>query len=1034
MLSRNRSLISIFLRNPVAANLLMLIMFLSGAWALTQLNTQFLPNFKNNNIDINVVWTGASAEDVETSITIPIENELRSVDYVKDIRSESKFGSSKITLEFYQGTDLSQALDQVEEKVALVKNLPEASEAPEINKQEQFEVISKLLIKGPSDLEELRTLVHNMERDLLRAGIAKVDIVGLPEQMIAVTIPMKKLMEMRLSLLQVAERINQRSQDFPAGIIGRGSTGQQLRSLEQRRSAFSFNNIPLISDPSGHLLELGEVADIKRVPRDDEIRVTQNGQDVVELILYRTDTSDALKSAEILEKWFEQVKPDLPDGVEIVTLEESWRLIDQRINLLLKNGVSGLCLILVLLFLFLNWRVGFWVAMGIPVSFMAALAVLYFAGGSINMVTLFALIMTLGIIVDDTIVVGEEALTQLTSGHSFLDAVEIGAHRMLAPIFASSLTTISAFLPLFLISGIIGEILSAIPLVVICTIIASVVECFLVLPGHLYHSFKNIRRCESNRYRRWFDEKFNYFRQIVFRKFIFKAIRHRIFVIVVAFALLILSVILVKTSRVEFTFFPSPDSQSIHANIQFHAGTTEETRIRVLNQIEQALQKTNDESKHKYNEDIIVTSATYLNEGAFQRGRGNTLGSVVVELTPPDNRKFRNQSFINAWHKNILMVPSIENIIISSPRSGPPGEDVDILLTGRSAEQLKKAALALEDEIVKYQGVINVADDMPFGQSQMIFNLTPEGQSINLTTDNVGRQLHAAFTGELVQIFHEPDNELEVRVMLPEEERDSLNTLQELPIITPTGNTVPLNTVAEFSFQRGFDIIRHTDSQLSVRVMAEVDQSIANANQIRNSVVKNNLPELIQKYGVQYQLKGRAEEQSDTLSDMMYGILLALTLIYIILAWVFASYGWPIIVMIAIPLGLTGAVFGHWVMGFDLTILSLFGFFGLAGIVINDSIILISTYKNYREQGIASKKAIVQASMYRLRAVLLTSLTTIAGLSPLLMETSLQAQFLIPMAISISFGLAFGTVLILIVVPALLSVYEDGVEKFLGKI
>ncbi len=1017
-------LISLFSRHRVAANLLMVSMIFAGIWALTRLNTQFLPNFDLNVITVNAIWAGASAEDVERSLTVPLEQELRSLDYLKKMESNSQLGRSHISLEFERGMNMANALQQTKERIDLLDDLPSEVDQPEVVLQQNFEPIASIVLSGPENLQELRPLAYQFERELLDKGIAKVDIVGLPEQMIAIQVPTLRLAELNISLGTISKKIAQISQDVPAGTISRQSLSQQLRGSKQGRSVEDFENLPIFSDNLGQLLLLGDIAEIELRSQDDEVTLHYRGKPAVQLDLLRTRSADALDSADILQQWVAKVTPTLPQGVSLTVYYQSWKLIKERINLLLKNGAGGLILILILLFVFLNSRVAFWVAMGIPVSFFAALAVLYFFSGTINMVSLFSMIMALGIIVDDTIVVGEESLSLLNKGKPVLEAVELGAKKMLAPIMASSITTICAFLPLLLIGDVIGAILSDIPKVVICIIIASVIESFLVLPGHLYQSFRNLKVMHNPPVRHYFDTRFKTFRETKFRPFVTKAIEYRVVTVCIAGAALLLVVGLIVGGRVNFTFFPSPDGTQVQAHIEFSAGTSTKSKSEFLSQVEKALWIT-DAELTEGDDHLVATAVTLENRGGFEKGRSVNYSAVNVELIGPDNRKTTNKQFIEKWRSHIRMNPDIANLIIASPRAGPPGQDIDIQLTGTNPKTLKQASLELQHHLQGYKGVTDVQDDFPFGQQQAIFSLTPEGRTVGLTIEDVGQQLRAAFTGQLAQVFHEPYEEIEVRVLLPDRERFSENTLNRLPIVTPEGSVVPLDSVVNIAFQRGFDSLRHTNTKLAIHVYGEVNAQVTNANSILGLLKTEILPNLANTYDIRYDFAGRAEEQRETLADMKYGMMLALIMIYIVLSWVFSSYTWPFVVMVAIPLGLVGAILGHWILGHDLTILSLFGLFGLSGIVINDSIILISTFKTYCEEGIAPKQAIIDASCRRLRAVLLTSLTTIAGLTPLMFESSLQAQFLIPMAISITFGLAFGTLLILVVVPALLMIYED---------
>jgi len=1025
-------LLGTFAHHRVAANLLMVMMILAGIWGLAKLNTQFFPNFALDFVSTRVTWTGASAEDVENSITIPIEQELLSLDGLREMTSSSAEGIASITIEYDEGTDMGVALDQVKERVGLVRNLPERSDEPEVNKIVRYEPIARVLVTTSKDLRRIRALVHSFERELLDRGIAKVAVTGLPDEEIAIQVSTAALRDLNFSLEDIANRVAVLSRDMPAGTIGRAEAARQLRALEQMRTVLEFGSLPLVSDASGRLVRLGEVATIERRARSGETRLLYKGNPAVELSLLRTENTDTLDAARILKQWIEETKPLLPPGVELHVFEESWTFIKQRIELLLKNGAGGLVLLVLILFLFMNGRVAFWVAIGIPVSFMATLGVLYMVGGSINMISLFAMIMALGIIVDDAIVVGEDALAHYENGEHPLQAAEGGARRMLAPVISSSLTTVAAFLPLMLVSGVIGNILFDIPLVVICVITASLVESFLVLPGHLRGSFNRIHHRPPTAIRAALDGAFNRFRDGLFRRVVGWTVRNPATMISFALALLALAIGLLAGGRLAFNFFPAPEGTIVHSNIGFVAGTPAMRVERFLRHVENKLIET----EATFGESLVDTAVIRLGSAvsADERSvkRGDQYGSIRVELTQPDTRSVRNLEFISRWRSSVVLPPGIENFSVFELKPGPPGRDIDVRLHGTQAASLKSAALELAETLLTVPGVIGVEDQLPFGPEQLIYSLTPLGETLGLTVESVGRQLRAAYDGLVAQIYRDGDDELEVRVVLPEAERNALSSLGTFGIVLPSGTTVPLRSVVQFEVRRGFQSLTHTDGKLSVKIAADVDPALGNTNQIIESIRNYTLPELARRHGIEYSFEGRNADQSETLSDMRRGGLLALAIIYLVLAWVFASYGWPLVVMMAIPFGLTGALTGHWLMNIELTILSLFGIFGLSGIVVNDSIILITFYKRLREQGVETVAAIVDAACQRLRAVLLTSLTTIAGLTPLLFETSLQAQFLIPMAVSISFGLAFATVLVLLVVPAMLTVHEHVADRLRG--
>ena len=1030
---RTAGLIAVFASHPVACNLLMAVMLLAGAWSLTRLNTQFFPTFDIEFISVTVKWTGAAAEDVEAAITEPVERELLGLDTVREMTSSSNRGYAQVTLEYEEGSDMDVALDQVKERIASIRNLPGEADEPVIKRIINYEPVARLLVTG-HDGQNLRPVVREIERELIHLGIAKVDIIGLPLEEIAIQVPSAALRELDMSLSDVARRVAATSVDLPAGSIGRDETSKQLRTLDQKRDEAGFERLALRSGDDGRFLALGDVATVERRARKGEIRTTFEGRPSVSLLLSRAETSDSLESARILHEWLEERRGQWPPGVEVLAYDESWELIRDRTMLLLKNGAGGLILVIAVLYLFLNARVAFWVAVGIPVSFMAALGVLWGLGGSINMVSLFALIMAFGIIVDDAIVVGEDALSKRQVGGEALASARDGARRMLAPVLASSLTTVAAFMPLMLVGGIIGKILFDIPLVVICVIIASVIESFLILPGHLHHTFRRSEGARVSAFRRWFDNAFERFRDRTFRRLVTAAVLRPWTTLSCALAALLLTVGLIRGDRLAFNFFPTPEGQILFASVSFAAGTPPERVDRFIGHLERTLKET----EAHFGEDLVDLAVARLGQqerASRQQGsRGDQFASLRVQLVEPDGRDTRNTEFIAAWRERIELAPGLETLSLTEVRAGPPGRDVELSLTGNDPASLKAAALELASVLVTVPGVSGIEDDMPYGQEQFIVRLTPQASALGLTVSDVGEQLRAAYDGRVAQIFQHEGEEIEVRVVLPDRERNDIASLDNLAVALPGGGVMPLLTAVDIDTRRGFDILRHENGRLAVKVSADVDPAVTNANAVVADLIAGPLPSLADRHGIDWSFKGRQEDQAETLGDMAWGAGLALALIYLVLAFVFGSYGWPLVVMSVIPFGLVGAVFGHWAMGINLTILSMFGFFGLSGIVVNDSIILVSFYKELKRRGFPWRNSIVDAACFRLRAVLLTSLTTIGGLTPLLFETSVQAQFLIPMAVSIAFGLAFATFLVLLLVPALLTLHESVATRFEGPV
>ena len=1032
---RRKGIIGFFVHHRVAGNLVMLVMILGGVLALSRMNIQFFPTFALDVVSVRVVWSGASAEDVERGITDPLEQRLRSVDGLKKMTSTSAQGISSITLEFHEGTDPIQAVDDVRQQVDEFNNLPADAEEPQVARIERYEPVARLLIYGDVDRSELRNLVYRFEDELLDRGIDRIAIRGLPEQQISIDVPAERLETLGLSLEQIADRVASLSRDLPAGMMAQQDATRELRSIEQRRSPQAFETVPVLSGDRVRM-QLGDIAIIRQEARDNQTVMENHGVPAVELQLQRSENGNSLAAAKVLEIWLEDTRPVLPDSIKMEVYDETWQLLQDRISLLVNNGLGGLVLVVGLLYLFLPGRVAMWVAIGIPTAFLAALAVLWLIGGSINMISLFALIMALGVIVDDAIVVGEDADAHARMGEESIYASEGAAKRMVWPVLASSLTTVAAFMPLLVVGGVIGNILGDIPLVMICVLIASLVECFIVLPAHLRHAFK--RKTEKagqpapakrqpnpvTRLRNGFERRFDAFRDGPFRRFSRYSLKHRGVTVASALALAILTVGLLAGGRLGFNFFPTPEPSVFYANASFVAGTDKREVADFMREMQRAL----NETEQALGGNLILHAVTTY--GATQGAEGSSrnddeLGSMLVELVPSDRRDVRNPEFIEQWRKRLPLPAGLDSLNISERQSGPPGRDVNIRLTGDSADNLKRAADEVAQALSTLPGVLDVEDDMPWGREQLIYQVSPYGEALGLTTVDLGRQLRAAFDGRIAQIYQDGRDEIEVRVQLPRDQRERYSTLEQMMVRIPDGRFVPLTQVMNLDHRQGFQALRHADGKLAVEVTSALNTRVATTDQVLESLQAGALPDIASRYGVRYSFEGRSADQRETMDDMTTGLVIGIALMYVVLAWVFASWSLPLIVMAIIPFALVGALLGHWLMGLQLTILSLFGLFGLSGIVVNNAIILVSFYNQQRQKGLGITDALNEAAVQRVRAVLLTSLTTIGGLLPLLFETSLQAQFLIPMATSIAFGLGLSTFLVLLVIPALLSWLEQ---------
>ncbi len=1022
------NLVSLFTRHRTAPNLLMFLMILLGVIALMRLNVQFFPNFGIDVVTVSVKWSGAGAEDVDANIVQSLEPELRFLDNVKHVKSTSNEGSASISIEFEAGTEMQTALSNVETAVGQVTTLPEDSEKPKINRVVRYEPISRLLISGPYPESALKAMAKTMRDELLARGVDKVDLVGARDEEIWVDVLPETLRRLNLTIGDIANRISQISQDIPAGETN-GAQGKQIRSLGEVKTAEGVRDIEIRSRENGEKIKLSDIASVNERFDENGVEVRFQKTRAIELHVMRAETADALEVDDIVSKFIEEVRPTLAPNLRLDQYAIQANLIRDRIDLLINNGLSGLALVLAILFLFLNTRVAFWVAAGIPVSILATLFVMKLSGQTINMVSLFGLIMAIGIVVDDAIVVGEHSETLRQRGLSPVEAAEGGALRMLVPVFASSLTTIAAFMPLLMISDIMGQIIAAIPFVAISVIIASLIECFLVLPGHMRHALKG-KAEEASGFRTRFNEKFNHVRDTHFARLIDGVLEYRYTTLAVAVAALIISFGLIAGGRVGFQFFKGPEAERIYANVEMAAGTPRHNTQDMVDELERALYAAEEELGGGLIVTHVAKVGTRTSQMVGKGGSADHLGGIYVELIESDKRDIRTDDFVASWRKNLDQKAGLQKLTLIAAQAGPPGRDVDIRINGDDILSLKKAATDVVDLLKRYPGLSALEDDLPYGKEEAILEVTPHGQALGFTTEDIARQVRDAFDGAVAKRFPRGDEEVLIRVQF-DRSRTGQSQLDDLYLRSPNGAEVPLSQVVSLRTKTGFSTVKREDGTRQVSITGEINKSATNTSEVIAQLKRDGIDALMSKHKTSVSFAGKAEEQQRTFGDMITGVVIGFSAIYIILAWVFASYSKPIVVMSVIPFGFVGAAFGHLIMGYDLTILSLVALVGLSGIVVNDSIILVSTVKEHMDMGEDPMLAIARGTVDRLRAVILTSATTICGLTPLMFETSLQAQFLIPMAITLVFGLMVATLLVLVVVPALLAVLQD-IKKIKG--
>ncbi|PCJ22028.1 MAG: acriflavin resistance protein [SAR86 cluster bacterium] len=1024
-MSASNNIIDIFTNHKVASNLVMIMMVLSGFWAVGSINTQLDPSVEFPIVTISAVWPGASAEDIEQLIVIPIEQQLANLTDLQGFSSTSRNGTARIFAQFYFDSDFSKNLDTVKNRIAQIRNFPADMESLLIAQRTDYEDITVLSVSADGSLQELIPLVREMEKQLYARGIELIIFDGMPEEEIAIQIGSRKLLELGTNLEQIASEIRQRSSNSPAGTVGRGQAEMQLRSLNQKRRVSEFEQMDIATRSGGGLTKLGDIAFIEKRPKVGQAELSREGKVTIEMELYRLTSSDAILSAQIVDEWLEDIKVDLPRGVEIHKYQEAWLLLKEQLRVIYENGTSGLILVLLTLFLFLNGRVGWWVMMGIPVSFLFATLIFFSVfGGSINILALITFIMALGIVVDDAIVVSEDSVTLLEQGYSPAEAAAGGAKRMLMPVLTSSLTTMAAFVPLLITGGEMGAIIWTLPAVLLCVILASLVECFLVLPGHLRRAFENIDLKKPSPFRQKFERWFYSMRDNYYRPVLDKALSAPGTTLCAAIACVVLAISLLISGRVGMNMITGMSLEMLEANVKFAAQANEEQRREFMASIENALEQIDSENGGtNINGYVSKTNSAMLNQ---ERKTGSQYASVRIEYGWEDFRTISPQEFVNLWQASIKPSPLVEEMYLEVKGGANNGQpDLTLLLRGRDIPTLKAASEELQQALLAYPGVSNVFDNLPYGKDQIIYTLNPAGKSLGLTTESLGRQLRAAYNGGRVQIFNLNDTELEVSVMLPDDERDNLYSLKQFPIQTPLGEQVAMGLIADIENRSGIDLINHDNGFMSVAVSASVDPQQNNTEQVVSHITNNALAEIRDKYQLTSDVGGATLQSQQLLETLQTGSVLTVIFIYLILVWSFSSYVWPLAVMTAIPLGLTGAIFGHWVMGADIGAMSLLAFFSLTGIVVNDSIILISFFRRGLAEGKSYREAIHEASLSRFRAVILTSLTTIAGLGPLMFETFSLAMYIVPIAITLCFGLAFSTILVLLVIPALIVMIEN---------
>ncbi|TGG95834.1 efflux RND transporter permease subunit [Natronospirillum operosum] len=1001
-----KDLIAYFALHRVAGNIVMFLTILAGLWGFQQLNFQLFPTFTFSSVQVNTNWSGAAAEDVQEAVTIPLETALLALPEVRGVRSTSTEGRSQLRVTLSEGLEFEDVQTALTETVNGV-SLPSDASEPTVRQGAFRENVGSILIYGDAPVARLSELGQRYARELRLAGIAEVSLDGTVSETLTIHVPSEQLLAVNLTLNELAQRISQQNINAPAGTLEADGQTLQLRAQGQSMLLTELARLPVRQTSGGGAILLGDIATF-----ESEVERNQSyyfrGQPAVRLNLSRQEDDNSLEVARIMNQWLEQTRPGLPRGVELHTYRESWQTLMSRLNMVVENGLLGMVLVITVLFIFLNSRLAFWVAAGIPISFMATFLFMGLNNITINIISLFGFMIAIGIIVDDAIVVAEDTQAQRDQGETSGRAAVNAARRMFPPVLASSLTTIAAFLPLTLVGGRFGSLMVDIPLVVVCAIVASLIECFIILPAHLHHSLKNTDGKPPSRFRQTIDQGFLTFRERCFRPTVRFSVRHGLITVSAMVAAVLLTLGLIRGGVVPWTPFPNLEGTSMNARVSFTPDSTPQQVEDYMRQLEAALYETE-----------LLLDYNFVDTAVYSVNRRGLSGRIDVELVAARDRPYSTLEVLNAWREQMPMVSGLEQLAFTRVRGGLDNPDVTIQVSGDNADILKDASLALQNRLFELGGLSDIEDDLPFGTEQLRFRLSQQGQALGLSLSEVSTYVANQLQGLEVQRFIVAGETIPLNLQLPEQETRNFRAWEILPYRLPNGGWAPLGELLTAEYGEGIDRLQRTDGRMDIEVYASfVDDSERAA--LLSEIEQQVLPEMSAATGIAMTLTGERQEEEETARDMLLALAAALVTMYLILAWVFSAWTWPLVVLVTIPFGLTGAIFGHWVLDLQLSFLSLFGLFGLSGIVVNDSIVLISFYRRLRDEGHTMEDAVVEAACQRLRAVLLTSITTIAGLSPLLFDSSIDAQFLQPLAAGIVFGLMFSTLLILLLVPTLL--------------
>ena len=1048
-----KTVINWFVNNIVAANLFMAMILISGYFTLPKILMEIFPAPVLDIISISIPYPGASPEDIEKSICTKVEENIAGIESVKKIRSTSLENQGLIYVELLPGEEISKAKEEITTNINSITTFPDQAEKPIISEYKIQSQVMQIAVSGDLNENSLTTISKRIQDEIsILPDITLTTLAGIKSKEISIEISENQLRKYSLTFDQVIAAVRASSIDMPGGKIESRKNEYLIRTKGQANSGLEYENITIVTKSDGTRLKLGDIASIKDGFVDDAAVLNFNGYPTKLINVYRVGNQNAIKVSDSVNEYISNTQKILPEGVHLTSWNDESKILRGRIDLLMKNAKLGLFLVLIMLALFLKPKLAFWVSLGIPISFMGALLMLPYLDVSINLLSLFTFILVLGIVVDDAVIVGENIYRHIEKGVDLKTAASKGAYEVGVPVVFAVLTTIATFSPMLFVEGSVGRIWRIIPLVVIPTLFWSLIESLTILPAHLAHmkSSSSKNKLISEVSRRWglFQSKVEYllksFIQNKYKPLLEKSVKNPFLTVSIFIFILLINIGIIGGGWLKFSFFPPIEAEVIKVDVTFPLGTPIEITNDAIDRIERAAISTDEYFQKNKNQKLFVNtlasvgmeSINTAGQSAGPGGSGGVYtfsshkGYIWAELVSGEERRVSVNDVVNKWREETGPIIGVKDIQFTASLFDP-GEPINIQLTGLDFKDLNIVVDRIKSHLKNYVGVFDIKDSYSDGKDQLNISILPEAENYGITNSSLATQVRQGFYGQDIQTIQRGRDEIKVNIRYPKGDRQRISNLENMFIRTPDGREIPFKLVGKIEESISSPSITRINRKRAINITADVDISKANSNEIVRNLQDNFLPDLLSQYPyVSYSLEGEQRQQNENLESLGNNYLLALILVYILLAIPFKSYIQPLVVMSAIPFGIIGAVVGHMLLGMNFTILSMIGIVALSGVVVNDSLVLVDFINRYHKKGKTIRDAAIESGQARFRPILLTSITTFVGLIPLLLEKSLQAQFLIPMAVSLGFGVLFSTFITLILVPNGVIIIDQIKQRF----